>query len=154
MRGDRTIGRQVCIGNVTTREQEAAVFAVSREFRRAQVVYRTLAAFQPLRIECGNNRGIHFVHLLNKVAQLINEGLDVHQAFKVQHAKTVEVDWVRHPTDRQVLDVRCFTAQQRHDAVGITLAFQRLQVVCNCNQVHFRWQFHCRVTPAAVGKNT
>ena len=153
MRGDRTIGRQIGIGDVTAREQEAAVFTVCREFRRTQVVNRTLTTFQPLRIERSNNRGINLVHLLNEVAQLIDEGLDVHQAFKVQHAEAIKVNWVSNPTYRQVLDVRRFTAQQCHNAVGITLAFQRLQVVCDRNQVHFRRQLHCRVTPATVSKN-
>ena len=153
MRGDRTIGRQIFISNVTTREQEAAVFTVSREFRRAQVVNRALTTFQPFRVERSNDRGINLVNLLNEVAQLINERLDVHQAFKVQHAKTVEVNRVSNPTYRQVLDVRRFTAQQRHNAVGITLAFQRLQIVSDRNQVHFRRQLHCRVPPATVSKN-
>ncbi len=50
--------------------------------------------------------------------------------------------------------MRRFTAQQRHDAVSVTLALQRLQVVRYRNQVHFRRQFHRRVTPVAIGENT
>ncbi len=50
--------------------------------------------------------------------------------------------------------MRRFTAQQRHNAVSVTLALQRLQVVRYRNQVHFRRQFHCRVTPVAIGENT
>ena len=154
MGSDRAIRGQIRILNVAAREQEAAVFAVGREFRHAQVVHRTFTTRQPFRVERGDNRGINLVNLLNKVTQLVDEGLDVHQALKVQHAQTVEVDWVSDPTYRQVLNVRRFTAQQRHDAVSVTLALQRLQVVRYRNQVHFRRQFHRRVTPVAIGENT
>ena len=154
MRSDRTVSRQIGILDVAAREQEATVFAVGREFRHAQVVHRTFAARQPFRIERGDNRGINLVNLLNKVAQFVDERLDVHQALKVQHTQTVEVDRVRDTTYRQVLNVRRFTAQQRHDAVSVTLALQRLQVVRYRNQVHFRRQFHCRVPPVAISENT
>ncbi len=44
MRSDRTIRGQIRILNVAAREQEAAVFAVGREFRHAQVVHRTFTS--------------------------------------------------------------------------------------------------------------
>ncbi|CNU06913.1 Uncharacterised protein [Salmonella enterica subsp. enterica serovar Bovismorbificans] len=138
MRGDRTVCRQIGIGNVTAREQETAVFTVGREFRRAQVVHRAFATLQPFRIVGRDDCGIHFIHLLDKIAQLIDKRFDVHQAFKVQRTDAVEIDRVRHPTDRQVLDMRRFTAQQRHHAVSVTLTFQRLQIVSDRNQVDLR----------------
>ena len=153
MRSDRTIRGQIRILNVAAREQEAAVFTVGREFRHAQVVHRTFTARQPFRVERSDNCSINLVNLLNKVAQLVDEGLDVHQAFQVQYAQAVEVDRVGNATHRQVLDVRRFTAQQCHHAVSITLAFQRLQIVSYRNQVHFRRQFHRRMSPVTVGEN-
>ena len=106
MRSDRTIRGQIRILNVAAREQEAAIFTVGREFRHAQVVHRTFTACQPFRVERGNNCGINLINLLNKVAQFVDERLDVHQALKVQHTQTVEVDRVRDTTYRQVLNVQ------------------------------------------------
>ncbi|MNW16666.1 hypothetical protein D3C71_2155890 [compost metagenome] len=57
-----------------------------------------------------DHRAVHQINLLDKVAQAIDKGFQVHQALEVQHARGIEVDRVSHPTHRQVLDMRRFAA--------------------------------------------
>ena len=154
MGSDFTTGSEVPVGNVASGEKEAAILGISREFRRAQIVNRAFAHRQPFRVERRDHRRIDLVNRLDKVFQPVNKGFDVHQALKIEHAQPIEVNRVSHAANRQVLDMRAFATKQRHHAVGITLTLERLQIVRHGNQVNFRRQFHCRMSPITVGENT
>ena len=88
-----------------------------------------------------------------KVADLVDQGLDVEQFFDGQVGGAVRIDRVGDAADRQVLDVRGLAAEYRYHLVDLALIIQGLQVVGGGQQVDLGREFHRRVAPVAAGKD-
>ncbi len=65
----------------------------------------------------------------------------------------VEIDCVRDPARREVLNVRRLATQHANDLVRLALELERLQVVRKREQVHFRAQSHLGMAPISVGED-
>ncbi len=76
------------------------------------------------------------------------------QFVHAQRRGAVEIDGVRHPAYRQILNVRRLRSQNPDDLKRLPLVFQRLNVVGKRQQIHFRRQLHRRMSPVAVRENS
>jgi hypothetical protein len=68
-------------------------------------------------------------------------------------AGTVRVDGVRHPADRDVLDVGSLASEDRHEVVRLALVLEGLQVVSDRQEVDLGRELHRRMAPVAVGED-
>ena len=147
-------GCQVAVGNVAARQRKNRTLAVERNIRDGDVIGDTATNRRPVRVETANDGDVDQIDVLHEVVEFVDPLFDGKQTLDGQHRLRISCQRVGHAADGNVLDVRRFRTEHGDDLVGITLNFERLQIVRRGDQVHFRRQFHRRVAPVTIGKNT
>ena len=129
---------------------ELGSLRVDREIRRREIVGDARAIAGPVGIDRADGCHVDQVNFVDEVGELVDLGLDRHEAVHRQNRLTVDRNRVRDAAHRHILDVRGFRAEDGDDLVGLPLDIEGLKVVRDGDEIYFRREFHRRMAPIAV----
>ena len=144
---------EIALGDIAAGQFKPGSLGVQRQIRHRQIIGDARAVTGPVGIQRAHRRHIGNHRLIDKLAELVDFGLDREQPLQGQGGLAIGIDRIGDAAHRQILDMRGLGAENGDDPVGDPLEFQRLQIMGRSQQIDLRRQLHRRVAPVAAGEH-